>query len=265
MIVACFSSTPESMVNAEASIRSILGQTRVPDVIRWHLPEFSVRMNVPYPAVPEWFSQYSDKVELIRCEDSGPSTKVLPLLDTLDKDDRVLIFDDDAVYADTAVENLIKAAKDKAVAVGFVGVPFIYVPFVVYCRKAFGKAVGKISWFNRVGVLLGSGMMLVPSKAFDGAEQYRQFMSKDERYFKNDDLIIAHFCHENGIPMYAVPGDPNRFHTENETRLSYTNKTGETHSSMALKGEVSWYWAETVAIVLLLITVAMVLFLVLKP
>lgn len=278
MIVACFTSTPESMLQAEKSIKSILGQSRRPDIIRWHLPIHCVRLNVEYPPIPEWFDKYRNDIELVRCDDVGPSTKFYSILDTdlcpLEISDSsacgkgrgstsILIFDDDALYPASAIETLLEArneALDKKVAVGFSGVCFRYIPFTFSNRKAFGSKTG-LHWYNKVSVLLGSGMILMPSSAINiSKKKYLDIIKDNDHYYKNDDMVIAHLAYRNKVDMYTVALPQNEsitFHTQNETRLKGTNRTGLLNFKMSCDGKLSWFHYETV-----LISICIILFIV---
>lgn len=78
MLVAVFTSQPKSVATAEAAVQSLLRQTHPPDKILWHYPTFCQRFQMPYPEVPAWTQTYAPRLEVVRCADDGPSTKVVP-------------------------------------------------------------------------------------------------------------------------------------------------------------------------------------------
>lgn len=224
-VVAVVSSTPHSLPHAHRAFRSILSQTRPPDQIRWHLPLFSVRFRVEYPAVPPWFEEFRGAIQIVRCEDFGPATKTIPLAGTcaLSAHDRVLVFDDDTVYPPGAVESLLLQASGRRVGVGVLGQSFRWVPWQYACRGAFSTPPG-LHEVNRVDVMLGSEMVLYPAELFARQrDTLLRYQRQHPLLFLNDDHLYAALAHEMSIPLYLVPSPARLGRHDNRGKLTGTN------------------------------------------
>lgn len=94
-IVVCLTSIPSRLSRIDLTLKSLLAQTMAPAAIRLHLPLRSRRESEPY-VLPSWLDGLR-VVSVVRCDDEGPATKLLPAL-TLKPDQRLLVVDDDRVY-----------------------------------------------------------------------------------------------------------------------------------------------------------------------
>jgi hypothetical protein len=94
-LIACLTTLPSRLPHLHWTLKSLLAQDPVPARIRLHLPEHSRREQVDYRP-PEWLTRLRS-VELVRCPDLGPATKLLPALD-LPERTPLLVVDDDRLY-----------------------------------------------------------------------------------------------------------------------------------------------------------------------
>ena len=96
-LVICLTTLPSRLPEIEATLKSLLYQSRAPARIRLHLPRVSRREGVGY-RVPDWILGLKS-VEVVACEkDHGPATKFIPALEVLPADQRILVVDDDKLY-----------------------------------------------------------------------------------------------------------------------------------------------------------------------
>ena len=86
-------------------------QTRAPREIRINLPATSIREKRDY-VIPQWLEELRS-IKLVRCEDWGPATKLLPALSAYEADQAILVVDDDRIYAPNTVEVLEAAAREE--------------------------------------------------------------------------------------------------------------------------------------------------------
>lgn len=255
-IIAVVTSTPSSMRNAEPALLSILSQTLQPSTIRWHLPTFCQRTQTHYGTAPHWARQYSN-LEIVQCIDDGPITKVTPVLDSLRRE-RLVIFDDDVVYHPDTIAILDEAQRSSPdSAVGTIGHTFTYVPFQTSKRRAIGLQNG-ISWVNRVSVLLGTGMLMLPPGFFDGIGRrgMLELLRTDPGFFLNDDHVLAHIAHTAGIPMFVVPCPGVSPYVDNQSRLTGTNSTRALELRMIRDRKLQPPLAETIAVCITLLLLA---------
>jgi hypothetical protein len=109
--VVSLSTVPERLANGllEPTIRTLLLQT-VPLPIVVAVPWHSKRFPDKQYAVPEWLNSTTG-VHVVRCDDWGPSTKLIAALDVVSGDDGIIItVDDDTLYHPQLVENLLQHA-----------------------------------------------------------------------------------------------------------------------------------------------------------
>jgi hypothetical protein len=109
-IVVCLTTTPTRAARLEPTLRSLLDQSVAPARVRLHLPRWSLREDRAYE-IPD-FLQGLSMVELVRCEDEGPATKLLPALRDFAgrPEQRILVVDDDRIYQRHLVEDFDAAS-----------------------------------------------------------------------------------------------------------------------------------------------------------
>ena len=103
MIYVSISTIPQRLKNISTSIESLLTQTQKPDKIFINIPNKYKRFNeiINDEQIPKFFDK---RVEITRCEDCGPGTKLLGSLDKLNKNSLLILADDDHVYEDYMIE-----------------------------------------------------------------------------------------------------------------------------------------------------------------
>ena len=103
MIYVSISTIPQRLKNINKSIESLLKQTQKPDKIFINIPYKYKRFNetIEDNQIPKFDNTL---VEITRCEDCGPGTKLLGSLSKLKKNSLVILADDDHVYEDYMIE-----------------------------------------------------------------------------------------------------------------------------------------------------------------
>jgi len=103
MIYVSISTIPQRIKNLSKSVDSLLKQTLKPDKIFINIPFKYKRFNetINDNEIPKF---KNDLVEITRCEDYGPGTKLLGSLDKLKKNSLIILADDDHIYEDYMVE-----------------------------------------------------------------------------------------------------------------------------------------------------------------
>ena len=103
MIYVSISTVPPRIKNLEKSVKSILSQTLKPDKIFINIPNKYKRFKEVIS--DDQSPNFKDtSIEVTRCEDSGPGTKLLGSLDKMKKDSLVILADDDNIYENYMVE-----------------------------------------------------------------------------------------------------------------------------------------------------------------
>ena len=103
MIYVSLSTIPQRLKNLNESVKSLLKQTRRPDKIFVNIPFKYKRFSetIEDNQIPKFDSSV---VEITRCEDCGPGTKLLGSLDKFEKNSLVILADDDHTYEDYMIE-----------------------------------------------------------------------------------------------------------------------------------------------------------------
>lgn len=116
-LVVTLTTLPSRIDRLPLTLKSLLRQTVAARAIRINIPYESRRERVRY-VVPGWLARL-DSITIVRCDDHGPSTKVIPTLLAAAPDDRLLVVDDDRIYQPHFIEQmtaLSDARPDDAVA-----------------------------------------------------------------------------------------------------------------------------------------------------
>jgi hypothetical protein len=113
-LVVCLTTIPSRLDQLRLPLASLLRQSLRPAEIRLHLPEYSRREDRPYE-VPAWLTD-SGCFTVVRCEDHGPATKLIPALD-LAPTQPALILDDDRLYGPRLVEDMDAAWRTQREAI----------------------------------------------------------------------------------------------------------------------------------------------------
>ncbi|MBT9587509.1 hypothetical protein IV102_29475 [bacterium] len=108
-VVACLTTIPSRLPHLELTFKSLLYQSWGLQKIRLHLPQYSEREGQPYIVPEHWLGR--DWLEIVTCPDFGPATKLLPALQDLPGDQRLLVVDDDMLYPATLVQFLLGHAQ----------------------------------------------------------------------------------------------------------------------------------------------------------
>ena len=107
MIYISISTIPQRIKNLYESVNSLLNQTHKPDKIFINVPfkykRFSETVNDNQ--IPKFDSNI---VEITRCEDCGPGTKLLGSLNKFEKNSLVILVDDDHIYEDYMIEKFFQ-------------------------------------------------------------------------------------------------------------------------------------------------------------
>ena len=105
MIYVSITTIPQRIKNLNKSVKSLLNQTRKPDKIFINIPFKYKRFSeaIVDNQIPKFDNNV---VEITRCEDYGPGTKLLGSLNKLQKDSLLILADDDHTYEDYMIEKL---------------------------------------------------------------------------------------------------------------------------------------------------------------
>ncbi len=95
-IVVTLTTTPSRIELLDATLKSLLDQTRPPARIRLNVPHHSLREDRPYQ-VPDRLTRLA-ALDIRRTDDLGPGTKLIPAVLSEPADTPLLVVDDDRIY-----------------------------------------------------------------------------------------------------------------------------------------------------------------------
>lgn len=100
-VVFTLTTIPSRLPFLKGAILNLLEQSVYADAVYVNIPHISRREGVPYdvPDDVKQLAQLDPRVRILRCEDMGPATKLIPVLDVeIDPDTRILPADDDCRF-----------------------------------------------------------------------------------------------------------------------------------------------------------------------
>ena len=217
-VVVGLTTIPSRLPSLLPTLKSLLLQQVPPGRILLHLPKYSRRERVEY-SVPEEL-QGLEVIQIIRCPDWGPATKILPALLDSDPDQRVVAVDDDRIYRPTLLADLLEASqRHPDAAVGCFG---LIVPLDRVDRRKgllgrtieglrYGRGVSlrgsRLRHALPVDILHGYGGLMVRPRFFD-LDRLADLQGAPDAAWLEDDTWFAAHCR---VPKLIVPSRPGSF------------------------------------------------------
>jgi len=173
MIYVSISTIPPRSKNLEKSVESILNQTLKPDKIFINIPLKYRRFKeiIKDDQIPNFKDA---RVEVTRCEDYGPGTKLLGSLNKIEKDSLVILADDDNSYENYMIEKFYyfyKVAPENA--------------YSFYVHPLDSLPIGQ-----------GADGFAINTNALKGVKNFYDKVVKDHKeLFLCDDLWISYFLY----------------------------------------------------------------------
>jgi len=171
MIYVSLSTIPQRLKNLNKSVESLLKQVRKPDKIFINIPTKYKRFKeiIENDHIPRFDDPI---VEITRCEDFGPGTKLLGSLNKFKKDSLIILVDDDHIYENYMIEKFnyfYSKAPENAYS------------FYVHPLKNFGVGQGAD------GFAINSNFLKGINKFYD------EVIKKNNNLFIHDDLWTSFF------------------------------------------------------------------------
>lgn len=260
IVVSC-TTIPDQMKSLKRTLASILALDPAPLNIYVNIPPIFERTGQPY-VIPNWLRDGPFTL-LPNVKDTGPSTKYLSTLRHVDRDQPILIFDDDAMLCDQKILTFLELAgemyPDAALTFGGKCIPEKYKKLRSYDFKRMENVYAMRTWrsyFQKHGVsqsrksvkkkmdtlpvdiIMGHSTYLIRPRFFDldRLSDYSAF-PKEARFV--DDIVISGCLAERGVPRLVVGGWPE---TRKEIRAVFSDLVDEVFrrkSSTALHNTVN--------------------------
>ena len=173
MIYISISTIPPRLKNLNESVQSLLKQTRKPDKIFINIPYKYRRFNeiIKDNQIPKFNSNI---IEVTRCEDCGPGTKLLGSLNKFKKNSLVILADDDHTYEDYMIEKF----------------------FYFYSRAPNNAYSFYVHPLGNFGIGQGADGFAINTNHLKGIKDFYDKVVKDyKELFLYDDLWISYFLY----------------------------------------------------------------------
>ncbi|MFU0507328.1 hypothetical protein [Pseudaminobacter sp. NGMCC 1.201702] len=210
-------------------LRSLIDQSQPADRIVLALP-YRARRGQAYPE-PETLG-LPVGIDVIRCEDEGPVTKLLPAL-KLEPEAVMIVVDDDVIYPRRFIETLLaEHRRNKVAAIGFRGIRLKEGVAFPALDHVFATGVSKST---QVDVLFGTWGYLVPPHALGNA--VHDFSGSPAAVRWVDDVWVSGQLARSGVPRFVVRANELPLETPASFRAALTagvNRSGE-NDETALK------------------------------
>ena len=173
MIYVSISTIPQRLKNLNDTVESLLKQTQKPNKIFINIPYKYERFSeiIEDNQIPKFSS---DIVEVTRCEDCGPGTKLLGSLNKVKKNSLLILADDDHVYEDYMIEK-----------------------FFYFYSKAPNNAYSfYVHPLGNFGIGQGADGFAINTNYLQGIKNFYDKVVKDyKELFLHDDLWISYFLY----------------------------------------------------------------------
>ena len=173
MIYVSISTIPQRLKNLNETVESLLNQTLKPNKIFINIPYKYDRFSeiIKDNQIPKF---NSDAVEVTRCEDCGPGTKLLGSLNKIKKNSLLILAYDDHVYRDYMIEK-----------------------FFYFYSKAPNNAYSfYVHPLGNFGIGQGADGFAINTNNLEGIKTFYNDVVKDyKELFLYDDLWISYFLY----------------------------------------------------------------------
>ena len=173
MIYVSLTAIPPRIQNLNKTIYSLLNQSQKPDKIFINIPFIYSRFT---DTIKDNQIPHFDKniVEVTRCEDCGPGTKLLGSLSKLGKDSLIILADDDHVYEDYMIEKF----------------------FYFYSKAPNNSYSFYVHPLGNFGIGQGADGFAINTNYLNGIKKFYDTVVKDyKELFLYDDLWISYFLY----------------------------------------------------------------------
>jgi len=173
MIYVSLTTIPGRLKNLYKSVESLLNQSRKPDKIFINIPTKYKRFKevIDGKQVPKFDEKI---VEITRCEDCGPGTKLLGSLSKLKNNSLVILADDDNTYEDYMIEKF----------------------FYFYSKSPDNAYSFYVHPLGNIGIGQGADGFAINTNHLGGIQNfYDKIIKNYEELFLHDDLWISYFLH----------------------------------------------------------------------
>jgi hypothetical protein len=201
--VVSFTTIPSRIKYTKLVIDSLLEQTRIPDMIYLNIPYVSLKGEKYF--IPRFLKSYSKKqLTILRCEDYGPITKLIPVLEIeRDSETIIMIIDDDNSLHKNTISIFERNMKKFNSALSMSGYNFGNSPFILEYLENEGENI-KVDW-------LQGTHGIVFKRKFINLDILTCFKTAPECLLHQDDVKIGGYLAKKKIDRIVLNYDPHKY------------------------------------------------------
>ncbi len=223
--IGSLTTTPSRISLIANVIKSLINQKYKLNNIYINIPNFESIKNELYIVPPCIYNLFPD-INLLRCEDYGPLTKIIPILKNININDDlwIITFDDDIFYEEEHL-NIIKTHiadynYDKTTVYGFVGFNFDDEYNILYNSEE-----------QCVDILEGYGSIAYHRSIFkEDFIDYINIVLTNKNCKYSDDILISNYLAKYNINRLQIY--PETFHKDSSIEKKYQLKYSDYKDSL---------------------------------
>lgn len=204
-IVVSLTTIPSRIGNLDKVLDSLIdGQTVKPDVVYLNVPHVFGRTSEAYDLSKMTYSH--PKLKILRCDDYGPVTKLLPALEAehANKGTVIIYADDDNIAPYDFIQQYVRQGQQRP-------------GHVMYTRCGqwfYHKSPTPIDDGKGCTIPEAFEGILMPVDAIQDLDDFKTFVMKairNKSCFKSDDYVVGAYLTSRSIPRSPVKGIMDRF------------------------------------------------------
>lgn len=201
-IVVTLTTSPRRLAHIKPTIDSIMQQSVRPDVIMLNLPFVFKRHNTTFEHIPSFITD-NPLVQINKCEDMGPATKLLGALPAVSNPEAVMIaIDDDIAFAPDFISRFMRYVRTypEAALTGSPlrrGVPMQTKQFFSSVRDPELPLVSSEFVEGYTGIVV--------RRKFMNNFNYDDVRDAPASCVRGDDFVFSNHLRKNNIPILMLP------------------------------------------------------------
>jgi len=210
-VIVSLTTSPARISKMELVIQKIMEQTIAPSKIVLNLPHIFKRDGSTYDEIPD-FIKSNPTIEINRCEDIGPATKIIPTALLYSDPETIMIsIDDDTIYKNDMIERLLNYSDKypEAVISGSVD---------EYNEIVYNEDDKEYIFYGEY--ILGCTGVLYKSKFLLNFDQ-EKLLNAPKACYLSDDLYISNYLKQENIPIIAIAPYPDTYQYQTLYGFSY--------------------------------------------
>uniref|UniRef100_A0A6C0B8K3 Glycosyl transferase 64 domain-containing protein n=1 Tax=viral metagenome TaxID=1070528 RepID=A0A6C0B8K3_9ZZZZ len=199
-IVISLTTSPKRISKIKPTLDRIMEQTILPSAIVLNLPHVFKRTGDKFDKLPDFITS-NKLIQINKCEDIGPATKILPTRRLFDDPETIIIsIDDDILYHKGMIETFLKYSKIFPDSVISSSSWYIVTGPPKHVKE---EDIPPNTYFSEF--LEGYSGVLYKKKFLDTIDISDEYILQLPKYcFQSDDFFLSNYLNKNKIPIFII-------------------------------------------------------------